>query len=72
MVSNAARELVAQIEAATIAGNAGQIRLALARCATGVINKEFAAVEAEIVVRAGRKANKAMRDAGRRMELIAR
>jgi hypothetical protein len=70
--SVAASALVAQIEAATRAGDAGSIRRALAQCAVDVIAGEIDLRGAQAVNRAGRKANKAMRDAHRRIELVAK
>ena len=62
--------LLAQIEAATRAGDFGAVKQTLARCATGVVEGEFEARETELILRAAREANKAMRDARRRVEFV--
>jgi hypothetical protein len=60
--------LLAQIEAAMRACDVGAIKQTLARCATGIVEGEFEAGETELILRAAREANKAMRDARRRVE----
>ena len=69
-MSTLARALIAQIEAATRAGDFGAVGKTLARCATGVMQGEFDADEAGLILRAAREANYALRSAARRMELI--
>ena len=70
--SIAAHALLAQIDAATCSGDAGAVRDALARCATGLVTGEIDASNAALVCQAGKSANKAMRDAVRRMALIVK
>ena len=71
-MSTLVRALLAQIEAATGAGDFGAVRRALARSTIGVMEVEFEAGEAGLIFRASREANKAIYDTRRRMELIAR
>ena len=71
-VSIAAHALLAQIEAATRARDFDAVKQTLARCATGVMEGDFEAGEAELINEAGRKANKAMRGAVRRKELTVK
>jgi len=69
-MSTLARALIAQIEAATRAGDFGAVGQTLARCATGVMHGEFDAGEAGLVLRAAREADDALRKVVRRTELI--
>jgi hypothetical protein len=71
-MSTLATILLAQIEAATRARDFGVVRQTLARCATAVMEGEFEAGEAGLILLAAREANRAMRDAGRRAELIVK
>jgi hypothetical protein len=71
-MSTLARAMIAQIEAATGAGDFGAVRQALARCGTAITAGEFDAGEAELLLRAAGEANNALRDAARRMELIGK
>src|SRR5258707_104851 len=71
-MSTLATTLLAQFEAATRAGDFGAVRQTLARCATAVMDGEFEAGETELILRAAREANKALRDGGRRAELIVK
>ena len=71
-MSTLARALLAQIEAATDAGDFGAVRRALARSTIGGMEGEFEAGDAELILRAAREANKAIHDTGRRVELIAK
>ena len=71
-MSTVGTALLAQIEAATRAGDVGAIKQTLARCATGVMEGEFEARETELILRAAREANKAMHDARRREELTVK
>ncbi len=69
-MSTLGRALIAQIEAATRAGDFGAVGKMLARCATGVMEDEFDARQAGLILRAAREANFALRNVARRMELI--
>ena len=69
-MSTLARELLAQIDGATRAGDPRALRQAMARCATAVAAGEFEAGEAGLILVAAQEAYKAIRD-GRVAELIA-
>jgi hypothetical protein len=71
-MSTLARVLLTQIDGATRAGDFGAVRQALARCATALVAGEFEAGEAGLILLAAREASRAMRDAGRRAELIVK
>ena len=64
--------LLAQIEAATGAGDFGAVKQTLARCATGIVEGEFEPSETELILRAARVANKSMHDARRRAGVIVK
>ena len=70
-MSTLATALLAQIEAATGAGDFAAVRKALARCATAVTAGEFEAGEAGLILVAAQEANKAIRD-GRHADLIVK
>ena len=70
-MSTLARELLAQIDGATRAGDPRALRQAMARCATAVAAGEFEAGEAGLILVAAQEAYKAIRD-GRVAELIAK
>jgi hypothetical protein len=70
-MSTLATALLAQIEGATLAGNLGAVRQAMARCATAVMAGEFEAGEAGLILVAAQEAHRAIRD-GRDAELIAK
>ena len=70
-MSTLARELLAQIDGATRAGDLRAVRQALARCATAVMADEFEAGEAGPILVAAQEAHRAIRD-GRDAELIAK
>ena len=61
-MSTLARELLAQIDGATRAGDPRALRQAMARCATAVAAGEFEAGEAGLILVAAQEAYKAIRD----------
>ncbi len=67
-----ATALLAEIEVATHAGDFDAVKQTLARCASGIVEGEFEEGERALILRAAREANKAMHDAGRRAEWIAK